>query len=221
MRDSCRNMIEYYRELYRVHGVSPDSLGWHKGNQNLRFEQLVLNLNLNRSSILDVGCGFGDFIEFLEMNHVEDYRYTGIDIVEEFISESRMKFSSEHLSFYHSSLMEYHDEVQFDYAIASGTFNFKIDGIDRYDYIHSCLKKMLELSSKAISVDLLTDRVDFFHDHNFNFSPMKILDIGYSLSKRVILNNSVFPFEFTVTIYKNDSFDKASTVFTEVKNKTV
>ena len=121
------------------------------------------------------------------------------------------------MQFYQENFLAFEAKEGFDYGIASGTFNVKIEGLDGYDNIERNLKKMYQLCSKAVSIDLLTSRVDYTHPHNFNSDPLKILEMAYGLSKSVVLRNNYFPFEFSITIYKDDSFRKETTVFSEVE----
>lgn len=219
MNTANDEIIGAYQKLYHQHGYSPKSLGWDKGKQFLRFHQLTSDWDLSGASILDVGCGFGDFIKYLRFLNTSDYSYNGIDMVGEFISEGKKLYSDENISLIQEDFLAYKFNDTFDYAIASGTFNLKIKGVNGYEYIYKNMKKMFELSSKAISIDFISDKVDLSYEHNFNSSPERILSMAYSLSRNVILKNSYFPFEFSITIYKNDSFKKETTIFTEVEKK--
>lgn len=209
-------MTKYYKKLYEKHGISHKSLGWHKGNQFLRFFQLTKEWNLDNSSILDVGCGFGDFNTYLKKNNVKNYHYLGIDINDNFIKESKKRYSENHIKFIKGDFLKTNLNMKFDYTIASGTFNYKIKGIDCYDYIHKIMKKMYKITEKAFSIDFLSNKVDYAHTHNFNYDPIKILNISYCFSKKIILNNSVFPFEFNIVVYVDDSFEKEATVFNNI-----
>lgn len=219
MNTANDEVINAYQKLYLQHGYSPKSLGWDKGKQFLRFHQLTSDWNLSGARILDVGCGFGDFIKYLRLLNTSGYIYTGIDMVGEFISEGKRRYSAENISLIQEDFLAHTFNDTFDYAIASGTFNLKIKGVDGYEYIYKNMKRMFELSSKAISIDFISDKVDIFYEHNFNSSPERILSMAYSLSRNVILKNNYFPFEFSITIYKNDSFRKETTIFTEVEKK--
>jgi SAM-dependent methyltransferase len=208
-----------YKKLYNNHGYSPKSLGCSKGKQFLRFHQLTTDWDMNGVSILDVGCGFGDFIKYLDFQGIANYSYTGIDIMEEFIAEGRKRYSADNVSFLHGDFLDHDFEDNYDYAIASGTFNLKMDGVDGYDYIYKNMTKMFALSTRAVSIDFISNKVDYAHGHNFNSSPEKILSMAYTLSRNVLLKNTYFPFEFSITIYKDDSFRKETTIFTEVEQR--
>ena len=211
------SLKKYYEALYREHGYSPKALGWDKGKQFLRFHQLTSEFDLNGASVLDVGCGFGDFVKYLKINKISNFRYAGVDIIEEFIEEATQLYRNKEVKFFKSNFLELEISDVFDYGIASGTFNVSIEGIDGYDNIERNLNKMFNHCSKAISIDLLTSRVDYKHEHNFNSDPLKVLEMAYGLSKSVVLKNNYFPFEFSITIYKDDSFSKETTIFNEVE----
>lgn len=207
---------EYYSELLGRFGMGPEALGWSKGNQFLRFKQLTTGWELPEKSFLDVGCGLGDFVSFLRWQKVGNFSYCGIDLMPEFVEEGRQRHEAKGVSFIEGDFLEFPFDSVFDYVIASGTFNLKRSDHAGYDYVFQNMSKMFELSRSAISMDFLTNRVDFTHKHNFNSSPEKILSMAYSLSKRVFLRNDVFPFEFSVTIIKDDSFNPATSVFSDV-----
>jgi SAM-dependent methyltransferase len=215
MSSDFSKMNEYYKDLYDRHGDSSKSLGWNKGNQFLRFDQLTKDWDLNNSSILDVGCGFGDFVSFLLEKKTSNFHYLGVDLSEDFIRKANTNHRSKKITFIKGDFLNTAINSEIDYAVASGTFNFKIEGLDGYEYIYNSMKKMFKLSKKAISIDFLSERVDYFHDHNFNSDPMKILEMAYSLSKRVVLNNSIFPFEFAITIFKDDTFKDDEMIFSK------
>ena len=209
---------DFYRQLLKEHGYTPMALGC-KGKQFLRFHQLTSDWDLNCSSILDVGCGFGDFNKYLDFLNLKDCRYTGIEVVKEFFEEACKRYPGKSIRFCNQDFLGKADLGQFDYVFASGTFNLRIEGIDEYEYVFKNMKKMFSHANKAIAIDFLSDKVDYRHPWNFNFSPEKILALGYQLSRNVILRNNYFPFEFSIIIHKDDSFRKETTIFTAVEER--
>lgn len=65
----------------------------------------------------------------------------------------------------------------------------------------------------GITFDFLSDKVDYQYEHTFHSSPERILGYVYSKSRNVILRNDYMPFEFSVFIFKDDSFKSEDTVF--------
>ena len=217
--DAEEKVKKSYQELLSKFGKSPKTLGWDKGKQYLRFHELTSLWDLQNSSILDIGCGFGDFVNFLNYEGIIPRHYQGIDLVDEFIDIAHSLHHEKYVDFKFGKFLEHNFTKRFDYCIASGTFNLKMDNVDEYIYIESNLKKMYEICEVGIAANFLTDKVDYKHNHNFNSSPERILSIAYSLSKRVLLRNDTFPFEFSIIIFKNDSFKVNDTTFIKASEK--
>ena len=61
-----KHLINLYNSHYKTYGATPEGLGWGiKDRTALRYQILASRWNLDGTSILDVGCGFGDFYGFL------------------------------------------------------------------------------------------------------------------------------------------------------------
>jgi SAM-dependent methyltransferase len=219
MKAANDQITNYYQSLFKIHGVSPKALGWDKGKQFLRFHQLTSDWELNGNSILDVGCGFGDFVNYLQSAGIENYSYSGIDLVGDFVEAAKILHGSPRARFLQASLEDYEEPSIFDYSIASGVFNLRVDCVDGYELIAQSMKRMFQLSRIALSIDFISSKVDYTHKHNFNSEPEKILAMAYTLSRNVVLKNNYFPFEFSVTIYKDDSFSQGSTTFSSIEKK--
>lgn len=219
MKRADVQIVDSYRRLFAAHGYAPKSLGWDKGKQFLRFHQLTSTFDLKGASLLDVGCGFGDFVGYLRSLNIEDCAYVGIDLVDEFIAEGERRFGSPNAKFLKSALDDYVPASSFDYVIASGTFNLKVEGVDGYEEIRRGLTRMFSLSSVALSADFISDKVDYGYEHNFRSAPEAILKMAYELSRNVVLRNDYFPFEFCLTIYKDDSFSRDTTTFRTTEDR--
>jgi SAM-dependent methyltransferase len=208
-------VIERYTSRYNEYGYSPKTLGWDKGKQGLRFDVLTSEMDLHNRTVLDIGCGFGDLNKILSAKF-KNYGYTGVDIVPCLIDEAISIYDRQGFDFICSDFLEHTFEHSFDYAIASGIFNFKIKGSDNYQFIEDTIKKSLDLCNIGIAFDFLSDKVDYRYEHTFHSSPEKILSIAYKYSRNVIFKNNYMPFEFSIFIFKDDSFDRNTTIFNKV-----
>jgi len=214
-----KKVIQRYTKRYNEYGYSPKTLGWDKGKQDLRYSILLEEFKLNKKSILDIGCGFGDANKILKQI-TSEYSYTGIDIVEELLLEAQKNYKNEgNISFIHGDFLEKEFTQKYDILLASGIFNFRLEEQDNYEFIESCMKKAFELAKDGIAFDFLSDKVDFKSELTFHSSPSIILDMAYRLSKNVILKNNYMPFEFTIVIFKDESFKVEDTIFTRFKNE--
>lgn len=209
---------ERYSERYHAHGYSPLTLGWNKGRQAIRFDALTSEFNINGKHVLDIGCGFGDLNKTL-LQEASSYSYTGIDLVSSLLEEGRLRFPGDHIRFIEANIMDFEPQDTFDYAIASGVFNHKLSKESNYLFIEQVIVKALNMCKTGLAFDFLSDKVDYQLEHTFHSSPEKILEIAYKHSRNVILKNHYMPFEFSLFIFKDDSFSSDDAVFNEYKKK--
>ena len=204
---------EYYTKSFNTYGVSPKALGWIRGKQSMRFYELTKRFELDqRFRFLDIGCGFGDINTFFFDRGIKNYTYTGVDIMQEFIDVASEAYKSvDTVSFVCDDYRTMSISGEYDYIIGAGIFNVNLLDEDNYSMVKEVMSKaMLCCKDKgAIAFDFQSDKVDYKADseYAFYYSPEKILEIAYGLSRNVILDNSYFPFEFSVTVFKDDSFD--------------
>ncbi len=210
------NIIKLYQKRYGSYGYSPKSLLWDKGKQDIRFDILTSFYNLKYKSILDIGCGFGDLNRIL-YRKFGDYNYLGIDLVEDLINKAKELYARPNIKFITGEFLEYDFFQKFDYIIASGIFNYKMKHVNNYTYIESIINKAMEITIDGVAFDFLSDKVDYKYEDTFHSSPEKILNIAYKYSRNIILRNDYMPFEFSVFIFKDDSFAKEDTLFSRYK----
>jgi cyclopropane fatty-acyl-phospholipid synthase-like methyltransferase len=156
---------EYFSSHYKKHGNHVNALGWgSKESQFKRFSVLHEVGIKDGDSILDVGCGFGDFRSFLAESCNTDY--IGIDMNSDFIEIAKSKHPNS--KFYCTSLSEYSGH-SCDWVVASGIFSFETE--DWFNYVKDSIDSMLSLSTKGVAVNFL--------------SSQSIKDCGIGLSKFV------------------------------------
>lgn len=214
-------VYDFFNSNYKKYGYSTKSLGWIKGKQNIRFDALTKFLDLSTPfAILDVGCGFGDINKYFMKRNITNYTYHGIDLVEGMIATANDIYKGyPNISFTCGDFLTSDLTAKYDYIIASGIFNFQMNEIDNYTNVEEILKRALSICkfNGAVSFDFQSDKADYFADNGVSFynSPEKILSIAYKYSRNVVLSNLYMPFEFSLTVFKDDSFDKSKLVFTK------
>ncbi|MCV0393512.1 MAG: class I SAM-dependent methyltransferase [Nitrosopumilus sp.] len=172
-----------------------------KGKQDIRFNAVSKIGVLKNSSVIDIGCGYGDFLAFLNKKRF-NVKYTGIDINERFIDIAKSKHPNSYFDV--RDIEKKPLKKKFDWAFAIGTTNQN----GSYSYIEKLMKEMLKISKKGIAIDFLSTYVDFKKPSNFHASPEKVFKIAKKFSKRVVLKHDYLPFEFCIFIYKNDKISK-------------
>ena len=111
----------YYEASLAEHGATAQGVNWRDGaSQALRHHQFLrLIRDYRDASVLDFGCGYGDFLTFLR-NNGHTGPYIGVDIAPGMIAKARdLHRNDAHQSFHIASDIP----VRADFAIASGIFN--------------------------------------------------------------------------------------------------
>ncbi|MFW6222036.1 MAG: class I SAM-dependent methyltransferase [Bacteroidota bacterium] len=204
------DIVERYERRLEKFGYSPEALGWGKGGrQELRFSVLADEALKNpQSSVLDVGCGFGDLCGYLMANGWQG-RYTGIDIVPGLIEIAKKR--NPNASFVLGNVSNVIDCVEnHDYIISSGVFNAKIAD-DNKAYIKFNMEKMFRKCNICLCVDFMSTWVDYQQEGSWHTDPVWILETARSLSRRLTLRIDYMPYEFSIFVYKNAEILESST----------
>jgi 2-polyprenyl-3-methyl-5-hydroxy-6-metoxy-1,4-benzoquinol methylase len=195
-------IIRRYNERLKKYGTDLRALAvGNMERQIVRYTVLSQIGTLNTSSILDVGCGFGDFYGFLLSKGFE-VDYTGCDINAKLINIAKEKYPS--AKFQVADILDMNDDRKFDYVISSSAFNNKLQHEDNYVYISDVIQKCFALCKVGVAINMMTNYVDFETEHAFHYSPEKIFSICKELSKRVTLRHDYCLFGFTIYLYKKE-----------------
>lgn len=196
--DNVKYIKERYRDYYKIYGDNVRSLGWKdEESQGLRFRVLSEIANLSGRSVLDIGCGFGDFYGYLKES-LSDFDYRGIDFSEDFINAARKKYPSAEFivgNFLDAGFLE-----EYDYVIASGLFNTKIT--DNLNFLQSCVEKMYRICRCGVAINMLTDKVDYMKEDLCYYNPGSMLNRCLGISRHVALRHDYPLYEFSVYIFK-------------------
>lgn len=119
-------VIDFFTKRLIHFKNSPESVGWTPKGQLLRYEKVLNFLELNGKSILDFGCGKGDFFSFLKERKIHCH-YTGIDINPALIEIA--KKSNPEAEFFVQDIEKEELNKNFDYVISIGVFNLAVQDI--------------------------------------------------------------------------------------------
>ncbi len=196
------NAAEFYNQRFIEFGRDIKTVGWNsESSQRLRFEVLFRGLEPKGKTILDVGCGLGDLVPFLEQRTSGHFKYIGIDIAEKLVDNARSTYGSLSAAFYFGDIFSL-DIPQVDIAVLSGALSLKIPGIEAYAY--ETMGRMFELARVAACMNFLTKYVDFELEKNQHYSPETVFSNAKRISKQVNLFHDYPLYEFTVQIIKSE-----------------
>lgn len=213
IKEFLGNRRDEFRDNYQKYGDSSQSLNVRIINQYAGFISLMQNIDLSQKSILDIGCGLGDFNHYLALEDIKDYSYLGVDIVEEFIVAANKKYGTSQIKFRQGNFIDDTFEEAFDYIIGNQIFYRKIRDMDTILYIKDIMDKAYSMCHKGIMFNFLSDYADLQYEANFYMKPEEILTYAYSLSKNIILRNDYSPFEFSIIILKENDIHVRPTYF--------
>jgi len=212
LKEISKLTIERYTQRYKKLGYDVKSLGWGSiEQQEYRFLQtLDSNIDFDNKSLLDIGCGFGDYFTFLQQNKINLSNYMGYDLNPELINEAKNLHKENIVYFEVENILETQKKEIADIGVMFGVLNFNLkDKFDNFEYSMQFIENAFNLVNEVLIVDFLSDRLcaeypkeDFVYYH----SPSKILEFALSLSNNVVLkhNYSAIPQkEFMIFIYKD------------------
>lgn len=171
-------------------------LGWESEEaQRLRFDMLLSSVDLEGKTLLDVGCGTGNLLEYINSKGI-NVSYTGVDILDKMIEKAKQKQLK--ANFYHTDIFKnniFKDE-SFDVIYASGIFNLNL-GNNRA-FLISALELFFRLSSEAVVFNLLHYASPDREDKYFYFHPDEVNEILATFT------DVIGKVEFIETYLKND-----------------
>ena len=189
------NIIRYHKERIQNYPDYHKQLGWKgKKSQILRFEALIEGLDLNYSSVLDVGCGYADFKTFLD-TQFNLVSYTGIELVPEFVNEAALRFICDRFaSFIHgdfsTALL-----TEIDYVFCCGALCYKNSDPE---YPFKMIRKMYYTSRKGSAFCMLDSQLFPEHPVLTGFCKKEVVKYCRSIADKVIVNDNYLLEDFSV-----------------------
>lgn len=181
----------FYKVAFERFGVSAQGVNWiSQETQYKRFEIINSQIdNISSSSIIDAGCGFGEFYNFLEKNKILPKQYIGLDCEEHMIKEAQNRF--EDVEFQKSNIL-YDGLNEADYYICSGAMN-----IMTYTQVEIFIQRCYEYSLRSFIFNYL--KYLTFTD----VSQDDILDICNRICPNVKVIEGYLENDFTVVMVKS------------------
>lgn len=190
----------WYEDKVRTYGFDHRGLGFrNRTSQIKRFEALTALGDLDGRRVLDVGCGFGDFLAFL---HERDVRpaYTGIDVCEPMVRRCIERFGRE-ARFEVADVLDYDPEESFDYVVASGLFGLDAEGTR--ERILPTLERLVRWARIGAAVNFLSAAYPDPAENRIYVEPGKALEAALTLAPAVRLDHTYLPNDFTLYLYRS------------------
>ena len=198
----------WYAEKVARHGYDHRGLGFRtRSSQEKRFEALLALGDFDGRLILDVGCGFGDFLVFLRDHGIEP-RYTGIDICEPMIRRCHERFEGSNARFHVADVLAWEPEEQPDFVVASGIFG--LDARDARARIRPTLRRMFGWARSGMAANFLSQRSVEPAEARVYVDPAEALEMALALTPAVRLDHSYLPNDFTIHLDKTPPWERGA-----------
>lgn len=195
-----REIIQRYNDRLKKFGATIDAIAsGTEERHNLRFK-ISTEVGLQSgNTVLDLGCGLGDYYQYL-LDNKFDIDYTGYDINPQLIQIARKRFP---LAKFETKDITTEDFPDFDYIVSSSCFNLPLREQDNYEFIGEILATCYRHANIGVSIDFNSCYVDFLSKEGFHYQPEKIFSMAKKVTKRVALRHDYPLFEFNIYLYKD------------------
>ncbi len=192
------NIIQRYNTRFAKYGYDIRTLAsGTEERRRIRF-QVLCEIGLTEGcSVLDIGCGFGDFYTYLREHNIE-VQYVGYDINPKLIEVAREKHHSAKFAVKDIQTSPFPD---FDFIVSSSAFNLRLSEQDNYVFVEDILKVCYVHAKHGIAIDFLSSYVDFESPEAFHYSPERVFSIAKKITKRVCLRHDYPLYEFCIYLY--------------------
>lgn len=141
----------------------PTMLGWRDlESQTSRYDVFLEHCLQNNQSVLDFGCGLGDFYQYAKDKGFT-IEYKGIEIVEEFVKKAKEKYGDD-INISSGNVL--FDMTKYDWVFANGTFSVGFTEETMYEHI----EHLLGVANIGLCFNLLDANV-FTNDVQMSFLP--------------------------------------------------
>ncbi len=191
-------IIQRQRHALDLYGMDYRALSWRSREGQLARFRVLREIGIeNHTTVLDVGCGFGDFKHYLDKQQLE-VDYHGIDVSPELIELARAHTPSG--KFHCGDIFEYDpDSESVDFVIISGVLAEPMG--DQGYYVQRLIQRCYKVCRKGVAFNALNS------DEHPNtslqtFSPKEVSHWIQRMGATCSQRQGYLPGDFTCYIYK-------------------
>lgn len=196
----------YYSAKLATHGPTPQGVDWSgSASHELRHRQFLRLLDGDtEASVLDLGCGFGDFLRFLRA-HGHRGRFLGYDVAPDMIAAAaRLQGEGADRQWRVGAI----PAETADFAVASGIFNVRGDvPLETWArYVHDTIDVLARAGRRGFAFNVLS----LSSDPVRRAAPLYYAEPGVTLShclrrygRSVALLQDYGLYEFTVIVRRS------------------
>lgn len=204
-KEIADQLEQHFDSRAKIYSDGLKAVDWKSREaQYNRFEQLLKVVDISTPfSILDYGCGDGEFINFLNARNLQ-FEYFGFDVSTQMLEKANKSHAD---SVNCHFVNEINDLPTVDYVIASGVFAMKFDFSETEwkEYMMRKITQFNQLANKGFAFNCLTSYSDiefqradlYYADPLFWFDYCK-----RNVSRWVSLLHDYPEYDFTIIVRK-------------------
>jgi hypothetical protein len=183
---------------------APEVVGYDTRELQWSSYRIVANAIEDGASILDFGCGRGDFKVFYAQETGQQYDeidYTGIDSNQILIDAGKAVYPE--IDVRTANWFELPQDLKKDWAINVNSLNLRYDGmtITNWEYFTKTIQSMYDHAERGVIV-MLTSDIPKIDDGLINWNPGEVLNWCQGTFGTVAIDHSYSEEMFTLIIYK-------------------
>jgi SAM-dependent methyltransferase len=150
-------VARYYGNLLEQFGLSAQALDERSDVKERLFYDHLFNTAVlpPTLSVLDIGCGMGNLVEYIHERGSQIHHYLGIDLLQRFVDECRVKYTTP-LSFQRANFISdtFQPPQKYDLVVNMGVLVSRVLLYEQY--VEYSIRKMIGLSNKYVLFNLIT-----------------------------------------------------------------
>jgi len=192
-RDDART-VAYFTERLAQHGDTPRSVDWGSvESQRLRFAALLDIGVRSGDSLIDVGCGTGALLDYLQEKHI-DVDYRGYDLTPSMIDLAKSRHPK--VNFAVCNVIQEKQIEPADYVIASGIFYLRQER--PVAFLEAMVGRLWQFARRGVAINCLSAWAAERDPNEFYADPAEALAIARRISSHVVLRHDYHPRDFTI-----------------------
>lgn len=189
----------YYQNLLDQHGETPRACDYGRPeSQAAKFRVLSEVVPLQRQTLLDVGCGFAHFADYLSAN-APNVRYSGVDITPAFVEAAQKSHPG--LDLQVLDILGEDPGGPFDIVTANGIFYLICDNPEQT--MQDLVVRMFGLCTEALAFNSLSAWCPDKEDGEFYADPLRTMEFCHKLTPWISMRHDYHSRDFTIYLYRN------------------
>ena len=181
----------FYEKNYTTYGISAQGVAWENAQtQRKRFSSIVSYLgDIKQDSLIDAGCGFGDFYLYLKEKDKIPKSYIGLDLCASMVAEAKVRTGCKILE---KDILQQSIPTA-DWYVASGSMNL-LTKIETRIFIQRCFEK----SKKGFVFNVLEGREQ---EGNYSYwNTHDMLTLCHTFTNKVKIKEGYMEGDMTVLL---------------------